>query len=275
MQIFFTLPLASSGSDLVNLITGLAWPALVGTVVVLLLPSIRNVIQSRSFTVKAGGMEISVQQASDQLSSRLDDVREQLLNLEPGSPGGDAAAAAPAAAPAPAAPAPGIPAPAKVGAPATGPAPAPAPAAAAAAPAPAPAAGSTTELTPAVGLSRLQRVLWVDDYPVNNAFEVEALQRKDVEVVQALSTQEALHALEGGRAFDAIITDMGREGEGADAGLKLLRALEERDVKPPVIIYASARAVSRTREEATQIGAYGVTSSATELMSLLAQLGLR
>src|SRR3954447_1077558 len=74
-------PASFSSKDAVDLITGLAWPVVVGVVLWRLLPTFRDIIRSRAFTVTAGGMEISVQQASDQLASRLDDVREQVSAL--------------------------------------------------------------------------------------------------------------------------------------------------------------------------------------------------
>ena len=42
----------------------------------------------------------------------------------------------------------------------------------------------------------------------------------------------------------------------------------------PVIVYASAPAVARTRDQALKLGAISVTSSATELFDLLSRLGL-
>jgi CheY-like chemotaxis protein len=220
---------ASSGENVVNLVTGLAWPVVVGVVVWRLLPSIRDVVRSRAFTVKAGGMEISVQQASDQLASRLEDLREHVIGL------GDEVAP-------------------DAGAKAEG--------------------GAVAAPLDAAAPRRLQTLLWVDDYPENNAFEVETLKRKDVEVIQAASTDEALGAARGGRSVDVIVTDMGRQGEGDDAGLKLLKGLRDLGVTTPVIVYASAPAVARTKSRALELGAMSVTSSATELFDLLARLGL-
>jgi CheY-like chemotaxis protein len=224
---------ASSGENVVNLVTGLAWPVLVGVILWRLLPSIRDVVRSRAFTVKAGGMEISVQQASDQLASRLEDLREHVIGLgeqvapDAGAEAGESPEGVAAA-----------------------------------------AAGGT------VAPRRLQTLLWVDDYPENNAFEVDTLKRKGVDVIQAATTDEALGAVRGGRSVDVIVTDMGRQGEGDDAGLKLLRALRDLGITTPVIVYASAPAVARTRSQALELGAMSATSSATELFDLLARLGL-
>jgi hypothetical protein len=42
-----------------------AWPIMIGNVLWRMWPSIRKIIDSRGFTVKYGGMEVSVQDASD------------------------------------------------------------------------------------------------------------------------------------------------------------------------------------------------------------------
>ena len=122
------------------------------------------------------------------------------------------------------------------------------------------------------GLRNLRAVLWVDDYPENNAFERDALLRKQITVVQAASTREAIGKATS-RSFDAIITDMGREADGEDAGLELLKALKEHNIAAPVIVYASAPAVARTRAAALALGASCVTSSGTELLGMLAAVG--
>jgi CheY-like chemotaxis protein len=240
------LVLGSSGSDVVSLITGLAWPILVAVVVVLLLPSIRRTIASRGFSVKAGGMEITVQEASEQLSTRLEDLRGRVIQLEAGTGAG-----------------------ATAGAESPGPGTAQAPAQA-----PGRTAGAVPPEPPAAApRPHLRNVLWVDDVPANNAYEIDALQRKGVHVESALSTQDAWRALDHGK-YDVIITDMGRGGEGRNAGLDMIRDLTGHGVTTPIIVYASATAVARTREQALGLGAHAATASATELMALLNALGL-
>jgi CheY-like chemotaxis protein len=208
---------AFTGANAVDLLTGLAWPVLVGLVIWALLPNIRAVVRSRAFSVKAGGMEISVQDASDQLAGQLDDLREQISALKAQQ-------------------------------------------------------GDTESVPIGEGLRNLRTVLWVDDYPENNAFERDALLRKQITVVQAASTREAVGQATS-RSFDAIITDMGREADGEDAGLELLNALKQHNIAAPVIVYASATAVARTRAAALALGASCVTSSGTELLGMLAAVG--
>ena len=160
------------------------------------------------------------QQASDQLASRLDDLREHVLGVaDDGPAGGSAAAGGNATA---------------GGDTGTG--------------------GAAAAAIAAAGTQRLQALLWVDDYPENNAFEVDALKRKGVEVIPAATNSDALRSVKAGRPLDVIITDMGREGEGDDAGLELLKGLHDLGVSTPVIVYASAPAVARTRDQALKLG---------------------
>jgi CheY-like chemotaxis protein len=129
------------------------------------------------------------------------------------------------------------------------------------------------ETGPELEESLTRRVLWVDDRPSNNAYEIAALKDRGVQVDIATSTQEALRRLKRTAVFDAIVTDMHREedGEGrATAGLDLLRELHDRKVDIPVVVYASRDAVDLHRGAARRLGAVGATADPTELLELLA-----
>jgi CheY-like chemotaxis protein len=222
---------ADAATTAKDTVIGLAWPVLVGLVLWKLGPTIRGVIESRAFTVKVAGTEISVQQASDALAHRVDDLREQVSALRAQADGDAEGGAAPA------------------------------------------------EDSPiASGVPRLRRVLWVDDHPENNVYEVAALRSKDVDVLQVRSTAEATDQLANGMRFDAVITDMGRAEDGrldVDAGIDLIEALRARGIETPVLVYASASAVARTRDRVRTAGGYVATSSATELLEALGRLGMR
>jgi CheY-like chemotaxis protein len=214
-------------SDAVDLVLGLVWPVLIAVVVIALYPTIRRLMESRGFSVKVGVAEISVQQASDQLSAQVEDLREQLAALK------DRVEAA------------------------HGPAPAPAPAAAA-------------EDVP-------RSILWVDDHPENNVYEIAALQGKGLNVVHARSTAEAGSALGSSGRFGAIISDMGRIEDGSfkpEAGMAVIGLARDQGLDSPVFIYSSAPTIARTRERALEAGAAGATASATELMQMLGRIGL-
>ena len=126
-----------------------------------------------------------------------------------------------------------------------------------------------------------RRVLWVDDRPSENAYEIAALQDSGVDVDIASSTAEALRCLAHDQGFDAIVTDMHRieGGESRDtAGLALLSQLRQRRIEIPVVVYAAQRRVERHgrdalehhRREALELGAMGATASSTALLELLA-----
>ena len=116
-------------------------------------------------------------------------------------------------------------------------------------------------------------MLWVDDHPSNNAYEMAALKDRDVDVDTATSTDEAVDVLKPGSDYDAVVTDMGRrEGgrEHPEAGIELIKKLRRARVDVPVVVYASAEAVATYGHEATELGAFGATASPTELLELLA-----
>src|SRR3954466_11698560 len=87
-----SVPLAASlRSDIVLLLTGVAWPVLIGVMLWRMAPTLRGIMESRGFTVKAAGAEITVeaggnqltvQQASDQIHDKVEDLREQVSSLK-------------------------------------------------------------------------------------------------------------------------------------------------------------------------------------------------
>jgi len=114
-------------------------------------------------------------------------------------------------------------------------------------------------------------VLWVDDEPKNNAYFIEALERAGVRVDLARNTAQGL-SMFGRRRYSVVISDMGRREDGKEnftAGLDLLKAVRERDKRVPFIIFCSTRGVAAHAKEAYQLGANGITSSASELYGLL------
>jgi CheY-like chemotaxis protein len=67
--------------DLLRAIAAIAWPLITAVLVWRLYPVVRSIVQSRAFTVKVAGMEISVQQASEQIQSQIDDLRAKLSEV--------------------------------------------------------------------------------------------------------------------------------------------------------------------------------------------------
>jgi CheY-like chemotaxis protein len=119
-------------------------------------------------------------------------------------------------------------------------------------------------------------VLWVDDFPENNAIVLDQLQRSGVRVDLAKSTREALGFL-GQRHYGAVLSDMGRYEDGAqvsDAGLRLLRAVRDKDSTTPFVIYCSTRAKLSYRDEALAAGATEITDSPVVVSERLQSFGL-
>ena len=103
------------------------------------------------------------------------------------------------------------------------------------------------------------------------------MQQLGVKVDLARNTREAL-SMFGSRRYSVIISDMGRREDGKDnfrAGLDLLKAVRERDAQIPFILFCNSRGVKEHAQEAMQLSANGITSSATELYGLLGLEQLR
>lgn len=111
------------------------------------------------------------------------------------------------------------------------------------------------------------RILWVDDVPSNNAEFAPILIRDGAEIVEVTSTYEALSI--DFDTFDFIISDMVRV-EGQEEGKTLLRALRNREIALPVIIFAGYFARSRERRrKMISEGALAVTNDFDIVRTLL------
>jgi class 3 adenylate cyclase/ActR/RegA family two-component response regulator len=113
-----------------------------------------------------------------------------------------------------------------------------------------------------------RQILWVDDYPSNNVFLSEMLQKAGFFITVARSTAEAQQTLREGRVYHLIISDMGRP-ESPTAGLDLLAWLRGERIMIPTVIFASGRAVQRTRQEALRLGAIECTDGIMTLLSTI------
>jgi CheY-like chemotaxis protein len=106
---------------------------------------------------------------------------------------------------------------------------------------------------------RAGSILWVDDRPANNSSLIEAFRRLGISVDLSLSTEDALAKLSSGQRYDAIVSDMRRTGD-ALAGLTLLKALRERGIQIPKLIYAGLTS-DQHRREAITAGATDYTNN--------------
>jgi len=107
------------------------------------------------------------------------------------------------------------------------------------------------------------QLLWVDDNPGNNLYERMTFKSIGMIVDIALSTMEAKQMLSFGK-YDAIISDMARYGE-TQAGQKLLQTLRSNDIDIPLVFYTWWEG----EEQATPLGAFGMTKYPDELIHLV------
>lgn len=113
-------------------------------------------------------------------------------------------------------------------------------------------------------------LLWVDDFPSNNAFLIENFRKQGIEVVLSLSTEDALKKLRSG-GFRVVISDLGRQEDGIDnplAGLELLQSMRELEPRPPIIIFAGSRGL-QNKARLLAAGAEDVTSSPIDVVSFV------
>ncbi|MBX3712717.1 MAG: hypothetical protein KF800_12210 [Lysobacter sp.] len=109
-------------------------------------------------------------------------------------------------------------------------------------------------------------ILWVDDRPENNVYERQAFEAVGLKFSLALTTGDALTALER-QKFAAVISDMGRE-EGPREGYVLLDAMRAEGNQTPLFFYASSNAPEHKRET-REHGGQGCTNNAQELFHMV------
>ena len=233
-----------TAARIIEAVGSLLWPLLVAVLLIRVIPHVpgvvadlRKAVRTRAFTVKVGGVELSIEDATEQLRRQVTDLKTHLAAQL--AQRGDADPGPPAA--------PGAPLP------------------------PGPPAGAEAGAGPAADQGRAT-ILWVDDNPEANTLELAKLRDDGLEVLLARSTAEAMDVLSLRRGVRAIVTDMGRAEDGefrSHAGLALLRQLHEAEQDQPVLVYTSARRVELDRQDALDAGAATVTASPTELFAAL------
>jgi CheY-like chemotaxis protein len=226
-----------------NALSSVLWPIIAAVVLFALgrglTPALQNMLESRTFTLKVGKFELSAQEASDKLQADIDDLRTKVSTLGSRL---EEVAAPPALA--------------------------------------ASAEGETFDVETEDDAvqeppTHFKRLLWVDDNPANNAFELASLERRGLVADLAQSSTEALAMYAPGR-YDAVITDLGREEAGSFhplAGLDLTHQLRAIDRDIPIFVYTGQASVERRRDELLQAGANAVTSSTTALLELIFETG--
>lgn len=109
-------------------------------------------------------------------------------------------------------------------------------------------------------------VLWVDDRPMNNTYERQALEALGIQFTISKSTEDALERLER-KHYDLIISDMARPPD-QKAGYTLLEQIKARNITTPFIIYAGSKKPEYIAE-ARRRGALGTTNDPQELFEFV------
>jgi CheY-like chemotaxis protein len=125
----------------------------------------------------------------------------------------------------------------------------------------------------AVTDARHAPILWIDDYPVNNASIIQSFHDLSIDVDTALSTESGLQMAKA-RDYGLVISDLSRFEGGCEdrlAGLHLTQRLREGGNPVPVIIFATKRA-SQYRQQLEEAGAALVTNRASELIERASQI---
>ncbi|MGK5055723.1 response regulator [Janthinobacterium sp. LB2P49] len=117
-------------------------------------------------------------------------------------------------------------------------------------------------------------VLWLDDHPRNNTLLVEQLERENIKVDQAVSTQQALAMLQQ-QPYALFITDMARVENRRrikDAGVRTVREVRQALPALPIVVYCSKDTVASYGVEAEAAGAHFITTSGTSLLAAVNKL---
>lgn len=111
-------------------------------------------------------------------------------------------------------------------------------------------------------------VLWVDDRPENSRYGQSMRTALGITVVMRTSSEEALPTL-ASRPFDLIVSDLHRGSDPA-AGFAMLESARAAGFHLPCVYYV-AHVTSDRAQEATRLGAAGMTNQPTGLLRLVTQ----
>lgn len=107
------------------------------------------------------------------------------------------------------------------------------------------------------------RILWVDDNPGHNRYE-QALFEDVGAIFDNVISNDQAHAAIGKVAYDLIVSDIARNGEGsAKSGLAFAKAIPQESPRIPILFYVES--VTRSIPE----GAFGITNRPEELVHLV------
>jgi CheY-like chemotaxis protein len=105
------------------------------------------------------------------------------------------------------------------------------------------------------------KVLWVDDHPEWNSWEIAFLESMGARVRTVETTKSALALV--GRSFDILLSDIAREGKES-AGVDAMPKLKSAAPETPVIFY-----IGQAPKRGVPVGAFGITNRPDELFHLI------
>src|SRR4051812_32935841 len=74
--------------EFIKALTALAWPLILAVLLWKIFPALKTIITSKGFSVKIAGMEVSVQDATEQIRTQIEDVQKQVMSLRSATSGG-------------------------------------------------------------------------------------------------------------------------------------------------------------------------------------------
>jgi len=110
-------------------------------------------------------------------------------------------------------------------------------------------------------------ILWVDDRPENNVLPRKVFEQYGIDIVIALSTEQALLYFSNMDSITLIISDMGRK-EGSTEGYVLLDEIRKLDKAIPFFIFSGSND-PKHKIEALKRGAQGNTGDVYELIEMV------
>ena len=116
------------------------------------------------------------------------------------------------------------------------------------------------------------KILWVDDRPMDNNFERQAFEAMGLEFTLVLTTDEAFKKLSQNK-FATIISDMGRV-EGPREGYVLLDRLRKEGDQTPLFFYAGSNEREHKLETSEHEG-QGCTNNPQELFEMVIKAVIR
>jgi CheY-like chemotaxis protein len=131
------------------------------------------------------------------------------------------------------------------------------------------------------GIHAQKRILWVDDVPSNNIFEIAALRGLQIEVQTRTNTEDALAALEEAERsqepYDLVLSDWTRfptRETNRPEGIRLLQLMRARNRRTPVIFYHGEFDPQRAKhrlELAVKEGGSGAATLPDDLLRQVAE----